>query len=43
MEELFETAVTLAREGHTRTSGMPHPLDLALFMLEFETAHRRHA
>jgi hypothetical protein len=30
MEELFETAVTLAREGHTRTSGMPHPLDLAV-------------
>jgi quercetin dioxygenase-like cupin family protein len=36
MEELFETAVALAREGRTTTSGMPHPLDLALFMLEFE-------
>jgi hypothetical protein len=36
MEELFETAVALAREGRTTTRGMPHPLDLALFMLEFE-------
>lgn len=36
MEELFETAVALAREGRTTTGGMPHPLDLALFMLEFE-------
>jgi quercetin dioxygenase-like cupin family protein len=36
MEELFETAVALARDGRTTTSGMPYPLDLALFMLEFE-------
>lgn len=36
MEELFETAVGLAREGRTTTRGMPHPLDLALFMREFE-------
>jgi mannose-6-phosphate isomerase-like protein (cupin superfamily) len=36
MEELFETAVALAREGRTTTGGMPHPLDLALFMLEFD-------
>jgi quercetin dioxygenase-like cupin family protein len=36
MEQLFETAVAIAREGRTTTRGMPHPLDLALFMLEFE-------
>lgn len=35
MEELFETAVALAREGRTTASGMPYPLDLALFMREF--------
>jgi mannose-6-phosphate isomerase-like protein (cupin superfamily) len=35
MEELFETAVALAKEGHTDRRGMPHPLDLALFMSEF--------
>jgi quercetin dioxygenase-like cupin family protein len=37
MEELFEAAVALAREGRTTAAGMPHPLDLALFMREFET------
>lgn len=36
MEELFETTVALAREGRTLPSGMPKPLDLALFMREFE-------
>jgi hypothetical protein len=35
MEELFETAVALAREGRTSRRGMPHPLDLALFMSKF--------
>jgi quercetin dioxygenase-like cupin family protein len=36
MEELFETAVALANEGRTFRSGMPKPLELALFMREFE-------
>jgi quercetin dioxygenase-like cupin family protein len=36
MEELFETAVALAREGRTTAGGMPQPLHLALFMGEFE-------
>jgi quercetin dioxygenase-like cupin family protein len=36
MEQLFETVVALAREGRTLPSGMPRPLDLALFMREFE-------
>jgi quercetin dioxygenase-like cupin family protein len=36
MEQLFETTVALAREGRTTRSGMPHPLELALFMREFE-------
>jgi quercetin dioxygenase-like cupin family protein len=36
MERLFETAVALAREGRTFPSGMPKPLDLALFVPEFE-------
>ena len=36
MEELFEAAVALAREGRTTATGMPHPLDLALFMREFD-------
>ncbi len=36
MEELFEAAVALACEGRTTTGGMPHPLDLALFMREFD-------
>jgi mannose-6-phosphate isomerase-like protein (cupin superfamily) len=40
MEELFETAVTLAREGRTTAAGLPHPLDLALFMREFEAEVR---
>ncbi|CAN5630757.1 hypothetical protein BH20ACT23_BH20ACT23_01660 [soil metagenome] len=36
MEDLFETAVALAREGRTNRRGMPRPLDLALFMSRFE-------
>ena len=35
MEELFETAVSLANEGRTTSKGMPKPLDLALFVREF--------
>jgi mannose-6-phosphate isomerase-like protein (cupin superfamily) len=37
MEGLLETAVALSREGRTNGRGMPHPLDLALFMRAFET------
>jgi len=40
MEQLYETAVALAREGRTLPSGMPKPLDLALFMREFEQEAR---
>ncbi len=40
MEELFETAVELAREGRTTASGMPYPLELALFMREFDAEVR---
>ncbi len=36
MEQLFETAAALAREGRTWGSGMPKPLELALFVREFE-------
>lgn len=36
MEQLYETTVALAREGRTFRSGLPRPLDLALFMREFE-------
>ena len=35
MEQLFETTVALAREGRTMSSGMPKPLDLALFVRRF--------
>ncbi len=35
MERLFETAVGLACEGRAFRSGMPKPLDLALFVREF--------
>jgi hypothetical protein len=35
MEELFETVAALAAEGRTMRSGLPKPLDLALFMREF--------
>jgi hypothetical protein len=36
MEQLWETTVALAAEGRTFRSGLPRPLDLALFMREFE-------
>jgi mannose-6-phosphate isomerase-like protein (cupin superfamily) len=36
MEQLLETATALAREGRTNRKGMPNPLDLALFVREFE-------
>ncbi len=35
MERLFETVISLAREGRCMRSGMPKPLDLALFVREF--------
>jgi len=35
MEQLLRTAVRLAEEGRTLRSGMPKPLDLALFTREF--------
>jgi quercetin dioxygenase-like cupin family protein len=35
MEALFETVAALALEGRTMRSGLPKPLDLALFMREF--------
>jgi quercetin dioxygenase-like cupin family protein len=36
MEQLFETAVSLAEQGRTMMGGIPKPLDLALFTREFE-------
>jgi len=36
MEQLLETATALAREGCTNRKGMPKPLELALFVREFE-------
>jgi mannose-6-phosphate isomerase-like protein (cupin superfamily) len=36
MEQLFETATALAREGRTNRKGLPKPLELALFVREFE-------
>jgi quercetin dioxygenase-like cupin family protein len=36
MERLYETVVALARDGRTLRSGMPKPLELALFLREFE-------
>ena len=35
MERLFETAAELAHDGRVLDSGMPKPLDLALFVREF--------
>ena len=35
MERLFETAAELAEDGRVLRSGMPKPLDLALFVREF--------
>ena len=40
MEELFETAVALAREGRTTRRGLPKPLDLALFVNEYRSEVR---
>jgi quercetin dioxygenase-like cupin family protein len=36
MERLYETVAALARDGRTMPTGMPKPLELALFMREFE-------
>ena len=36
MERLFEAAVALAEAGRTMRKGIPKPLDLALFLREFE-------
>ena len=36
MERMFESAVALAEQGRTRPSGVPKPLDLALFTREFD-------
>jgi len=36
MEQLFDTAVSLAEDGRTMLGGIPRPLDLALFTAEFE-------
>jgi quercetin dioxygenase-like cupin family protein len=36
MEQLFETAVSLAEQGRTMLGGIPKPLELAIFTREFE-------
>jgi quercetin dioxygenase-like cupin family protein len=36
MQELLETAAAMAREQHAAARAIPRPLDLALFMCEFE-------
>jgi hypothetical protein len=36
MEQLFETVVGLAEQGRTMLGGIPKPLDLALFVQEFD-------
>jgi mannose-6-phosphate isomerase-like protein (cupin superfamily) len=36
MEQMFETAVRIAEEGRTMMNGIPKPLDLALFVREFD-------
>jgi len=36
MEQLFETTVALAHDGRINAKGMPRPLDLALFVSEYE-------
>jgi quercetin dioxygenase-like cupin family protein len=36
MEQLFETTVALADEGRVMSSGMPRPLELALFVREYK-------
>src|SRR4051794_26429412 len=40
MEEMFETTVALATEGKVMKSGMPKPLELALFVREFDDEAR---
>jgi mannose-6-phosphate isomerase-like protein (cupin superfamily) len=40
MQELLETTAALAEEGRTFATGMPLPLDLALFMREFDVEVR---
>lgn len=40
MEEMFETTVALAEEGNVTKSGMPKPLELALFVREFSDEAR---
>ena len=36
MQELLETAAAMAQEQHAARRALPRPLDLALFMTEFE-------
>ena len=36
MEELLETAAALAQEQHSAGRALPRPLELALFMADFE-------
>jgi mannose-6-phosphate isomerase-like protein (cupin superfamily) len=36
MEEMFENTVALAKEGKVMKSGMPKPLELALFVREYK-------
>jgi hypothetical protein len=36
MQELLETAAALAQDQHAAGRALPRPLDLALFMTEFE-------
>src|SRR3954463_1170096 len=40
MEEMFETTVALAKAGRVTRSGMPKPLDLALFVDRFSDEAR---
>jgi quercetin dioxygenase-like cupin family protein len=40
MEEMFETTVALANEGKVMKSGMPKPMELALFVREFKDEAR---
>jgi mannose-6-phosphate isomerase-like protein (cupin superfamily) len=40
IEELFETTVALADEGRVMSSGMPKPLELALFVREYKREAR---
>jgi mannose-6-phosphate isomerase-like protein (cupin superfamily) len=40
MEEMFETTVALATEGKVTKSGMPKPVELALFVREFQAEVR---